>query len=202
MADPSSRSDAAQTAAELALLQRLLDAAGESAGEYPWQPADPAAWSYWQQAEAAGESLDISAAEATQGWQALSHQLDQQWASQVSLPQQLEQKFAGRLSPALSQQISARAIELVASGRPLADQMIACVQELLSGWAEADLRVMARPLAYAMRDGRRDGNQDETLELAIRSVRQAQWADLSPMEQARLGLAAARYALDQLRLSS
>ena len=192
MADPSSRSDsAARIAAELAMLQRLLDATGD----YPWQPSDPAAWSYWQTAETAGAALDISEAEAAQGWQVLSQQLDQQWASQTSLPERLEQKFAGRLSPALAQQISDRAPELAASGRPLVDQIIACVRELLSSWAEADLRVMARPLAYAMRDG----SQNEILEMTIRSVRQAQWADLSSMEQARLGLAAARYALDHAR---
>jgi hypothetical protein len=67
------------------------------------------------------------------------------------------------------------------------------VQDCLPSWGEEDLQVLARPFAYAMR-----GSETEMLEVALRSVRCAEWADLSSIEQARLSLALARYALDQM----
>ena len=52
---------------------------------------------------------------------------------------------------------------------------------------------MARPMAFAMRGS----SADEFVEATIQSVRQDDWDALSPIEQARLSLAAARYAISQ-----
>ena len=80
--------------------------------------------------------------------------------------------------------------QVASTGRPLAEQLIACVRDTLTGWEEADLQVMARPLAHAMR------GQEEILEATISSVRDIEWDALSPMEQARISLAAARWSID------
>ncbi|NJL85852.1 MAG: hypothetical protein HC886_07540 [Leptolyngbyaceae cyanobacterium SM1_1_3] len=73
------------------------------------------------------------------------------------------------------------------------NQLVYCVEDILAAWDQADLQVMARPLALAMRDG-----QGEAVEVALRSVRPENWQALSGMEQARLTLAIARYAIAQL----
>ena len=76
----------------------------------------------------------------------------------------------------------------------LADQMVECVLDILPQWDEEDLQVLARPLAYAMRDADPEG-----VELVMATQRL--WAELSEIEQARVGLAVARYAISQLAIS-
>ncbi|MEO1403779.1 MAG: hypothetical protein AAFV72_21380 [Cyanobacteria bacterium J06635_1] len=163
---------------------------------YPWLPTDPAAQAYLDEVVAAGDALDMTEEDAAQGWQSLSTQLESMWATPslapASLQAVLREKFANRLSAGLIQQISDKVQQAMASGRPMADQLIACVQETLTAWDTADLQVMARPLAYSMR------GQEEILDVTIQSVRDAEWEALSPMEQARISLAAARYAIDYL----
>ncbi len=77
----------------------------------------------------------------------------------------------------------------------LADQMVECVLDILPQWAEEDLQVLARPLAYAMRDANPSG-----VELVMATRRP--WAGLlSEIERARVSLAVARYAISQLAIS-
>jgi hypothetical protein len=76
----------------------------------------------------------------------------------------------------------------------LADQMVECVLDILPQWAEEDLQVLARPLAYAMRD-----IDSEGVELVTETKRP--WAQLSEIEQARVSLAVARYAISQLEIA-
>lgn len=178
----------AQTQTEQELLHTVLD----PNSAYPWQPSQAEA--YFEQTATAGESLEISDEEAAQGWQAFSGQLNAFWGSNsLSVQDALFQKFAGKLSATLVDQISHTAQQVINSGRPMAEQLIACVRDTLSAWDEADLQVMARPLAYSMR------GQEEILDVTIASVRNDEWDALSPMEQARISLAAARYALDYLK---
>jgi hypothetical protein len=72
--------------------------------------------------------------------------------------------------------------------------MVECVLDILPQWAEEDLQVLARPLAYAMREVDSEGTQ-----LAMATKRP--WAQLSEIEQARVSLAVARYAISQLAIS-
>ena len=150
----------------------------------------------------AGDVLEFSDEEAAAGWQGLSAQLNQIWQSQeagqsvsqsIGVVALLEQKFAGRLPSDLLATIAQKAQQAIKSGQPMVDQLIACVQENLSNLAEADLQVMARPMAFAMRGT----SADEFVEATIASTRQAEWEALSAIEQARLSLAAARYAISQ-----
>jgi hypothetical protein len=183
----SPRGRKAQTQAEQDMLFSIL---GAEQTPYPWQPGSPDTNAYWEQLETAGQALEWSEQEASAGWQALSSQLDTLWGAKPSLQDMLLQKFAHRLSPSLIEHISSQAQQVLASGRPMVDQLIACVRDVITTWDETDLQVMARPLAYAMR------GQSEVLNVTIQSVRNADWDSLDPMEQARISLAAARFALD------
>ncbi|MEM1240442.1 MAG: hypothetical protein AAGI45_11435 [Cyanobacteria bacterium P01_H01_bin.26] len=176
--------------AETQAQQEMLQAVLSPQRLYPWAPAE--ADEYFAEAIAVGDELALSDEEAQRGWQALSAQLDTLWSGSSPIQAALAQRFARRLSQGAIAQITARATQVASTGRPLAEQLIACVRDTLTGWEEADLQVMARPLAHAMR------GQEEILEATISSVRDVEWDALSPMEQARISLAAARWSIDYI----
>lgn len=151
---------------------------------------------------AAAQALEITEKDAAQGWQKLSAQLGAMWAAHDLQASALQQKFANRLPSTVIAHIAEKAQQVtrLAQGARanMTDQMIACVQDLLTHMAEDDLRVMARPMALAMRGS----SSDAFVEATIQSVRQAEWAALSPIEQSRLSLAAARYAISQIDLAA
>lgn len=175
----------ARSNAEAELLQSVL-----AADAYPWQIEDAA--NYEAEAESAGQALEISDEDASNGWQALSAQLNQMWAEDAT-QSAFQQRFAGRLPADLLAQIAQKAQQISANGESMVNQMVVCAQEALSGITDADLQVMARPMAMAMR-GR---SSDEIVEVTVKSVRDAAWDTLSPVEQAKLSLAAAKYALSE-----
>ncbi|MBE9061033.1 hypothetical protein [cf. Phormidesmis sp. LEGE 11477] len=178
------------SAIEAELLQTVLDPVQSS----PWINTETAA-EYEERLLAAGAFLEISEAEAAQGWETLSTQLDGVWInSEDGLLVQLQQKFAERVPADMLAVIAEKAQQMANSGKPMMKQMIGCVQECLNDVAEADLRVIARPMALAMRGS----SADEFVEATVQSVRQTKWNDLSAIEQAKLGLAAARYAIAQV----
>ncbi|MEM8502873.1 MAG: hypothetical protein AAF716_06940 [Cyanobacteria bacterium P01_D01_bin.1] len=171
------------------LLQTILDLEKSS----PWMSAETAP-EYEEQILAAGTGLEVSEAESVRGWQMLSAQLDNLWSSsEDSLLVRLQQKFAERLPAEMLATIAEKSQQMARSSEPMIKQMIGCVRDGLSRVAEADLQVIARPMASAMRGS----STEEFVEVTIRSVRQADWETLSPIEQAKLSLAAARYAIAQ-----
>ena len=174
--------------AKLQAEQEMLLSLLSPGDAYPWTPAHAEA--YFEGAMADHE-LTLSDEEASSGWNAMAAALSAVWTP--SLQETLHNTFARRLSADLINTISLNAARLVNSGRPLAEQLIACVSDTLTDWQETDLQVMARPLAHAMR------GQEEILEATVQSVRNVEWEQLSPMEQARISLAAARYAIDYLQ---
>jgi cell division septum initiation protein DivIVA len=189
----SSRGRKAQANAETSAEQDMLfSILGSEQSAYPWQP--DAADAYRDSLDSAGQALEFSESEVSAGWQAVSSQLDNLWGAKPSLQDMLFQKFANRLSPSLIEHISSQAQHVLANGRPMVDQLIACVRDVVAAWDEADLQVMARPLASAMR-----GAKGDFLNATIQSVRNADWETLDSMEQARISLAAARFALDYLQ---
>ncbi len=167
--------------------QEMLESILSTDTPYPWLPAE--ASEYFAETAAVGDELAFSDEEAQLGWQAMSTQLNAIWGA-PSIQMALAQRFAKRLSQDVIETITAKASQMVKTGRPLAEQLIGCVRDTLTGWDDADLQVMARPLAHAMR------GQEEILDTTIDSVRDVEWTDLSPMEQARISLAAARWAID------
>ena len=183
-------SNLSKTQAEL--LQSVL-----SEEVYPWSPAE-AAKHYEDELEEAGQALEVSDDEAVAGWKRLSTQLGEVWDdSNVDVLARLKQKFAARLPESVLATISDRACqsvqELSKAARPITAQMIDCVKGTVGKIGEADLQVMARPMAFAMRSN----GVNESIDATVTSVRQAAWEKLSPLEQAKLSLAAARYAIAQ-----
>ena len=190
MVNQKNSSPQQRLSAETKAQQEMLQAILSPHHPYPWTPAEAA--EYFTDATAANDELALSDEEAQLGWQALSAQLDQLWqgGDTTSLQAALAQRFARRLSQDVIEQITTKATQGINTGLPLAEQLITCVRDSLTGWDKADLQVMARPLAHAMR------GQEEILEATINSVRDIEWDALSPMEQARISLAAARWAID------
>ena len=124
--------------------------------------------------------------------QVLFAQLEQVWLA-TTLQKSLREKFA-RVPQDFLASIAQSVQNATVKYQSLADQMVECVLDILPQWAEEDLQVLARPLAYAMRDADPSG-----VELVMATRRP--WAELSEIEQARVSLAVARYAISQLAIS-
>jgi len=159
---------------------------------YPWNPAQLESESYLTDLEQEFALFDsFSDSDIAQKSQVLFAQLEQVWLA-TALQKSLREKFA--LVP---QDFLARITQSVQNAtvkyQSLADQMVECVLDILPQWAEEDLQVLARPLAYAMREGDSSGVE------AVETKRP--WAQLSEIEQARVGLTVARYAISQLEIS-
>ena len=180
------------------LLEALLHSEEEY---YPWNPADPEAEVYFAQLESEF-ILDQwqEPEEIAQASQTLFNQLNQCWTSGLLAEQQLQQslteRFAHFVPEAWLEAIAYKAQQVVSTNLSLAEQLVQCVKPLLPNWAEDDLFVLARPLAYAMR-----GIESEPEADSIRT-RSVEWTELSSMEQVRLSLAVAHSALMQLEKSS
>lgn len=196
-----------QAQAELELLQFMLQGepskyagATEESFVYPWNPAAPEAEAYFDALEQEVMKAGWSAEELAEQGQLLTSYFDQVW-SETAAPAvkvnvtcvNLLQQFATQVPQQILDLIGQRAQQVTSTRLSLADQMVQCVQSCLPNWAEEDLQVLARPFAYAMR-----GSDTEMLEAALRSVRCAAWTELSGIEQARLSLAIARYAIAQM----
>jgi hypothetical protein len=118
-------------------------------------------------------------------------QVDQLFSAS-SLETSLAQKFAA-VPQAWLNAIAQQAQQVAAGSASLADQLIQCVQEVLPQWAEDDLQILARPLAYAMR-----GDDTDMVDSTVSKIRPVSWEELSETEQAKLSLAIACYALSKL----
>jgi hypothetical protein len=196
-----------QAEAELELLQVMLQDSlthpddSDTSFTYPWNPAAPEAEAYFEALEQEVIKAGWSTDEFVEQGQILAGFFDQLWSDAPASTTQrvnsactnLLQQFAAQVPQQLLDTIVQRAQQVVSINLSLADQMVQCVQECLPNWAEEDLQVLARPFAYAMR-----GGETEMLEAALRSVRCAAWTELSGVEQARLSLAIARYAIAQM----
>ncbi|MBE9157854.1 hypothetical protein IQ265_13620 [Nodosilinea sp. LEGE 06152] len=199
--NPNSASESAM-AAEHDLLAAIL----HPEPAYPWQPLAPEAEGYLANLETEFDALaddDLSTAIAA-GWQTLAAQITTQMDAAQTAPQtavglgqmaatsvldQLRQ-FQGRLPNDLLQSLANSATTLARSGQPLIDQLVQCAGDILPDWNIDDLAVLARPLAYSLRDGR-----GEIVELNLRAIPASAWDSLSDLEQARLTLTIASVAL-------
>ena len=175
---------------ELEMLHSVLD----KDASYLWNPSDLANTNYLDKLEDIFASGDLSEDIFKSQWSRVSQQAEQLWSNSSSaLVKSLIQEFESRMPSQLIAQLATKAQEVSTNGLELVDQLVDCVQAVVTGWNVDDLQVMARPLAMAMRDGR-----SEILNVALRSVRQTDWDNLSDLEQARLTLAIARHALDEI----
>lgn len=159
---------------------------------YPWNVADPASADYF----AADAGLDEAELEATiaAGWLQFSDQLETLWGESEPalerITRTLMNRFQARVPAEILTRLAAQAVDLSHQGQALIDQLIACASDILPTWDTDDLAVLARPLAFSLRDGR-----GEVLDLTLRAMPQTSWEALSEIEQARLTLAIATVAL-------
>lgn len=178
-----------QTQAEMELLATIV----QTDVAYPWNPAQLESESYLTGLEEEFALSDsFSDSDIAQKSQVLFAQLEQVWLT-AALQKSLREKFA-RVPQDFLARIAQSVQNATVKYQSLADQMVECVLDILPQWAEEDLQVLARPLAYAMREVDSEGAQ-----LAVATKRP--WAQLSEIEQARVSLAVARYAISQLAIS-
>ncbi|HEY9875224.1 MAG TPA: hypothetical protein V6D12_17460 [Candidatus Obscuribacterales bacterium] len=184
--------------AQAELLEALLE---PSDALYPWNPADPSAEAYFENLEQQFQLDDWSDEEIMHRSRSLFAQLDSCWTQASSptadvLEASLSDRFAARVPSDLLGAIARIAKQVVKTNLSKADQLVQCVQQMLPNWAEEDLLVFARPFAYAMR------GEGEAVDSTLSAIRPVDWTDLSQMEQARLSMAIASYALDSLHKAS
>ena len=178
-----------QTQAQMELLATIV----QTDVAYPWNPAQLESESYLTALEEEFALSDsFSDSDIAQKSQVLFAQLEQVWLT-TALQKSLREKFA-RVPQDFLARIAQSVQNATVKYQSLADQMVECVLDILPQWAEEDLQVLARPLAYAMREVDSEGAQ---LVMAARRP----WAQLSEIEQARVSLAVARYAISQLAIS-
>lgn len=177
-----------QTQAQMELLATIV----QTDVAYPWNPAQLESESYLTALEEEFALSDsFSDSDIAQKSQVLFAQLEQVWLT-TALQKSLREKFA-RVPQDLLARIAQSVQNATVKYQSLADQMVECVLDILPQWAEEDLQVLARPLAYAMREVDSEGAE---LVMATRRP----WAELSEIEQARVTLAVARYAISQLEM--
>jgi SpoVK/Ycf46/Vps4 family AAA+-type ATPase len=180
-----------QSQAEMELLRQIL----QEKESYLWNPASLNAASYFADLEQEVLNAGWTNEELTEQGQIFASHLEQVWATvpaTSSLAADLFQRLSAQVPQGLLDNIVQKAQQVISANLTLADQLVQCVQDSLPSWDSDDLQVLARPFAYAMR-----GAESESLESVLKSVRNAEWDDLSSIEQARLSLAVARYAIAQ-----
>lgn len=166
---------------------------------YPWNPTEPETEAYFAELER-GFLLDHCLEEELVGAsQMFFNKLHQYWPSPLPsatdrLKASLSQRFADLVPQAWLEAIAHKAQQVFPSNLSLADQLVLCVKPLLPNWAEEDLLVFARPLAYAMR-----GNSEPSGSGTPGVVPSGEWSQLSAMERVRLSLNVAHSALVQLQ---
>lgn len=158
---------------------------------YPWDLSDPHTESFFTELEQEFSLDDWQESEIAPRSQSFFSHLDQLWSA-TALQTSLAHKFDAMPRTLLST-IARQAQQVAAASNSLADQLVQCVQEILPDWADEDLQVLARPLAYAMR------GEENAIDSTLNSIRPLAWHELSETEQARMSLAVARYAIEQLK---
>lgn len=188
---------------QLAFLQRLFD----FDRPYPWLTETPETLAYFESLDQELNHLTdalTNDSELEASWQAFSQQLEASWTepatslSWQSLYQVLTTQFAETVPADVLKTLAKSAHQVLQSPQSLAERLVDCAQAVLPDWHVDDLHVIARPLAYSLRSA----SPADTMEVALRSLRFAAWTELSGVEQARLSIAIARYALAQAESSS
>lgn len=184
-----------KSSAELELLEALL--AEDSI--YPWDGSNIEAEAYFIAAE-----QEFGASWQAEETSARSHdflsQLDRLWqaatpANAISKVQaNLRAQFADCIPQNWLDAIAQHAHQALTTQQSLAGQLVQCVRELLPDFGAEDLQVLARPYAYAMRGANHE------IPKMLSNITPEKWAALSEIQQAKVSLAIARYALEQLQL--
>ncbi|MGB3402212.1 MAG: hypothetical protein WBA77_05930 [Microcoleaceae cyanobacterium] len=168
----------------------LLQALFEEENTYPWHPTHPDSVAYLTELETEFELSDcFTDSEIDQRSQTFFSRVEQLYIA-TTLQQSLLHRFADQVPRDLLDRLAEAAAEVGEKmsdcSVSLADGLVACVQDILPQWQAEDLYVLARPFAFSML-----GSEAE--------IQSTQWAEMSEVEQARMSLAIARYALSEIK---
>ncbi len=194
---------------QLELLEALLDSEDIN---YPWNPADSETEDFFREVELQFElnlgMQDFLNAELPARSQAFHDQLDCLWSNVAtnqhyncntnvniiaSLKESLQTAMISRVPQNWIEKIAEKAAEIFSSTQSMGEQLALCARAVLPNLGTDDLLVLARPYSYAMRN-----SEAQSLESALNKVGEHEWKNLSEIEQARVSLAVAYYALRQL----
>jgi hypothetical protein len=191
--------------AQLELLETLLEAEDTA---YPWNPSQGESDDYFCTAEHQCRIQDLLDEELTVRSQSFYNQLDTLWSNvsakqhyncntvvnlAIQLKENLIKRITARVPHELIEQIAEKAAEIFNPQQSMGEQLVSCVQAVLPNWGSDDLTVLARPFAYAMRN-----SEAQNLETILDKVGEHDWQTLSEIEQARISVAIAYYALRQI----
>jgi hypothetical protein len=190
---------------ELELLAVLLEPEDAT---YPWNPADHEAEAYFTELEGQFAMQDLLEEELHTRAQSFYGKLDNLWSEVAnclhykcttssgilnSLQETLHTTFAAKIPHGWLDAIAQKATEIFASQQSMGEQLVECVQAVLPTWGADDLSVFARPYAYAMRS-----SEQQNMTAIINNIENKDWTSLSEIEQAKVSVAIAYYALKQL----
>jgi len=197
-----------QSQVDLELLEALLE---PDDATYPWNPADEESEAYFQELEQQFGMEDFLDEELTKRSPGFYKHLDTLW-SDISLPeihndnpQQLvvlnlqeilRNTFYACIPQELLNTIATKAAEIFSPQQLRGEQLVECVQTVLPSWGTEDLLVLARPFAYAMRS-----SESQNAASALKNLQNSEWTALSEVEKAKVTLAIASYAFNELNKS-
>ncbi|MDY6803825.1 MAG: hypothetical protein SXA11_08470 [Cyanobacteriota bacterium] len=176
----------------------ILEAIALEDTAYPWNPEDPESEAYFSKLENEFAESDFMAnIDIVNGSQKLFAKLEEKW-SEFGVNNSAFEKFARRMPEEILSKLTSsirglgeRANQTM-GGLSLSDRLVYCVAEILPRWNIEDLEVLARPMAYAMRDSGVD-----PVESALANIPEVDWQDLSEIERARLSLAIALFTISE-----
>lgn len=176
----------------------FLEAIALEDAAYPWNPEDPESEAYFTKLEAEFAESDFMAnTDIVNGSQKLFAKLEEKW-SEFAVNNSAFEKFGRRMPEEILSKLanSIREISEKANqtlgGLSLSDRLVYCVAEIMPRWNIEDLEVLARPMAYAMRD-----SQLDPVESTLANIPEVDWQDLSEIERARLSLAIALFTISE-----
>ncbi|MDY6900782.1 MAG: hypothetical protein SWZ49_22285 [Cyanobacteriota bacterium] len=193
---------------EMDLLANLLEPEDNS---YPWNPYDEDTTAYFNQIEEQFVMQDLLDEELSTRCEGFHNQLDALWSKvdtseqyncntnttvAVKLQKSLQKQFSNSMPSNWINLIAQKAAEIFNQKQSMTEQLIECVQAVLPSLEVDDIMVLARPLAYATRSG--ESKRVESTLANFNQEEHQEWTALSEIEQAKLGLAVAYHALNQL----
>ncbi len=170
---------------------------------YPWNPCDPESEGFFAGSEQVSFLDGLQESEIATRAHGFFAQIEQQWST-VSVQTSLAQRFSARIPQELLASIAAQAQKLLAESRravteslSVADQLVQCIQDVAINLGQDDLYVQARLL-----EPMRNGGLRTAVDNVLNQIPQAEWQQLSEIQKARLSLAIAHCAMDEVRSQS
>lgn len=193
---------------DLEFLEALLE---PDDATYPWNPTDEQSEAYFSELEQQFVIEDSLDEELTTRSQDFYSHLDTLWSNisfessyddnspqavVLDLQEKLRTTFPACVPQALLNAIATKAAEIFSSSQLIGEQLVECVHTVLPTWGTEDLLVLARPFTYAMRS-----SESQNAASVFSNLNNSNWTALSEVEKAKVTLAIASYAFNQLNKS-